>query len=53
MNTPPVILCERLTIEEEVQFLEMVNAAVEEGEITTEEASEIIDKEYKLLASME
>ena len=48
----PIILCERLTPEEEVDFLQAVNQAVEDGELTDEEASAIIDREYELLASM-
>ena len=45
-----VILQERLTPEEEVDFLQAVNNAVADGELTDEEASVIIDREYELLA---
>jgi len=47
-----IIQCERLTPDEEVDFLQAVNHAVVEGELTNEEASELIDREYELQAAM-
>lgn len=45
-----VILNESLSLEEEVDFLSDINDAVERGEITAEEAAQMIDREYELLA---
>jgi hypothetical protein len=43
-----IVVCEPLTLTEEVDFLAMVNDAVAAGELTAEDASEIIDREYSL-----
>lgn len=48
MDEKQVVLCERLTLEEEVDFLTDVNDAEARGEITSEEATEIIDRQYEL-----
>jgi hypothetical protein len=40
---------EALTLEEEAEFLRLVNEAEARGEITPQEASAMIDREYELL----
>jgi hypothetical protein len=45
-----IVYCEPLTIDEEADFLQMVNDAAEAGDITEEEAMEMIEREYVLLA---
>lgn len=47
----PVVLIERAKLEEELSFLTVVNDAQADGEITPEEATEIIDRQYILWAA--
>lgn len=49
-NEPGQVLCEKLTIEEEVDFLQDVNDAVDRGEISAEDAQQMIDRQYELQA---
>jgi hypothetical protein len=43
-----VVTCLPLTCEEEYDFLADVNAAIVRGELTSDEAQEMIDREYAL-----
>lgn len=43
-----VVICESLTVDEEVDFIDAVSEAVLRGDITQEEALDLIDREYSL-----
>lgn len=44
----PVVLVEQVSIDEEVDFYQAVDAAVERGEISAEDAIEMIDRQFDL-----
>lgn len=43
-----VVLCESLTTDEQIDFVDAITQAVERGDITQEEATQLIDREYDL-----
>ncbi|HET8910565.1 MAG TPA: hypothetical protein VFN23_03825 [Ktedonobacteraceae bacterium] len=57
MNTTVIEVClvliEQLSLDEEADFLRAVNDAAAKGELTSEEACQLIDREYELLAQAE
>jgi hypothetical protein len=48
-----IVLIEKATFEEELAFLTMVNDAQADGEITPQEATEMIDRQYILWSQAE
>ena len=53
MDQTVIVYCERSTTEEELDFLTVVNDAQADGEITPQEATEMIDRQYILWSEAE